>query len=47
MENKDLKQEEVSGEELLQQYHNQDKDDKHEMGYSVYGVTSSSGDCCC
>ncbi len=35
----------VSGEELLNEYYGQDNDDKHYMGYGVYGQTS--GDCCC
>ena len=37
---------EETGEELLQEYFEQDKDDKHNMGYGVYGQTSG-GDCCC
>ena len=37
---------ELSGEELLQEYFSQDKDDKHNMGYGVYGQTSNSS-CCC
>lgn len=35
---------EESGEQLLNEYHKQDKDDKHYMGYSVYGQTDNS--CC-
>ncbi len=39
-------QKELQGEELLQTYFEQDKDDKHNMGYSVYGQTANDG-CCC
>ena len=35
-----------SGEELLDEYFSQDKDDKHYMGYSIYTRTDT-GDCCC
>jgi hypothetical protein len=47
-EKKNLEQEkeERSGEELLREYYGQDKDDKHYMGYDVYGVTHNDG-CCC
>ncbi|MCM1438916.1 MAG: hypothetical protein NC131_06860 [Roseburia sp.] len=37
---------ELSGDELLKEYFGQDKQDKHNMGYSVYGQTASDG-CCC
>lgn len=37
---------ELSGEELLKEYYEQDKDDKHHMGYSVYTRTDDGG-CCC
>ena len=37
---------EISGEELLQEYMAQDKDNSHNMGYSVYAQTHSDG-CCC
>lgn len=37
---------EKSGEELLKEYFKQDKDDKHNMGYSVYGQTSGGDGCC-
>lgn len=37
---------EISGEELLQEYLEQDKDLTHNMGYSVYAQTHSDG-CCC
>ena len=37
---------ELDGEELLQEYFSQDKDDKHNMGYSVYTRTDG-GDCGC
>lgn len=36
----------VSGEQLLGEYYSQDVDDKHYMGYGVYGQTAGS-DCCC
>ena len=36
---------ERSGEELLQEYFSQDKEDKHHMGYSVY--TRTDDGCCC
>lgn len=38
---------EKTGEDLLQEYFNQDKDDKHYMGYSVYSQTQTSSDGCC
>ena len=34
-----------SGDQLLNEYHKQDRDDKHYMGYSVYTQTSGGG-CC-
>ena len=37
---------ELEGEKLLEEYFEQDKDDKHNMGYGVYGQTTG-GDCCC
>ena len=43
---KKQEQSEKTGEDLLQEYFEQDKDDKHQMGYGVYGQTSG-GDCCC
>lgn len=43
---KNAEQEKVLGEELIREYFEQDKDDKHFMGYSVYTRTDS-GDCCC
>lgn len=49
MENKkveELEKEETSGEELLKEYFEQDKDDKHHMGYSIYTKTGGDG-CCC
>ena len=47
MEQKKDEQEKIerSGEELLQEYFSQDKEDKHYMGYSVY--TRTDNDCCC
>ena len=36
----------LTGEELLEEYFGQDKDDKHHMVYSIYTRTESSG-CCC
>ena len=41
-----VEKKELDGEELLQEYFNQDKDDKHHMGYSVYTKTDNSGGCC-
>lgn len=48
MENKELKTKEfnTTGEDLLQEYMAQDKDNTHKMGYSVYAQTHSDG-CCC
>lgn len=43
---KEIAAPEKTGEDLLQEYFNQDKDDKHNMGYGVYGQTASDG-CCC
>lgn len=43
---KNVEQKELTGEELLQEYFEQDKDDKHHMGYSIYTRTET-GDCCC
>ena len=40
------KLEETTGEELIQEYMSQDKDNTHNMGYSVYAQTHSDG-CCC
>lgn len=40
-----VEKKELSGEELLQEYFAQDKDDKHHMGYSVYTRTDNGG-CC-
>lgn len=40
------KETETSGEQLLNEYQEQDVDDKHYMGYSVYTRTDSGG-CCC
>lgn len=37
---------EMQGEDFLQEYFEQDKDDKHNMGYGVYGQTTNDG-CCC
>ncbi|MCM1438915.1 MAG: hypothetical protein NC131_06855 [Roseburia sp.] len=36
---------EQTGDELLREYIGQDKDDKHNMGYSVY--TRTDDGCCC
>lgn len=39
---------ETTGEELLQEYLSQDKDNSHKMGYDVYMQThSESSGCCC
>ncbi len=46
MNNNELNVNEVAGEELLQEYLAQDKDNSHNMGYSVYAQTHSDG-CCC
>ncbi len=43
---KTAEKEKLSGEELLQEYFEQDTDDKHFMGYSVYTRTEGDG-CCC
>ncbi len=40
-----VEQKECTGEELLQEYYNQDKEDKHHMGYSIY--TKTDDGCCC
>lgn len=37
---------EMTGEDLIQEYMAQDKDNTHNMGYSVYAQTHSDG-CCC
>ena len=42
----EIKKVDKSGEELLEEYFEQDSDDKHHMGYGVYSRTESSG-CCC
>ncbi len=34
-----------SGESLLDEYYEQDRDDKHYMGYSIY--TRTDDGCCC
>lgn len=44
--NQEEKEIAVTGEELLDEYFAQDKDDKHYMGYSIYTRTEG-GDCCC
>ncbi len=49
MDKKELKAKdckEIKGEDLLQEYLGQDKDNSHNMGYSVYAQTHSDG-CCC
>ena len=42
----EIKKVDETGEELLEEYFNQDSDDKHHMGYSIYSRTENSG-CCC
>ena len=37
---------EITGEELLQEYLAQDKDNAHKMGYNVYMQSHSETNCC-